>query len=166
MENMIKEFLRCSIKNDFSKFDFQEFFDEFKPVLHEKLTAHGLTTFEDYSEMIESYGGFDDEYLQQFTIKTDYVYYSEEDVKQAILRGQYEAVKKAFTSMFGALEDLYKKLDNGISLDALSLKDKIILFDECIHAEHCNGDVLDNLNESIDDIKAEIDQEYADGLLS
>ena len=165
MENMIKEFLRCSIRNEFVGFDFQAFFDDFKLILHEKLTAHGLTTFEDYADLIEGYGVFSDSDLEMFTLKTDYVYYGEEDVKNAILKGQYEAVKKAFENTFEDLEDLYKKLDNGISLDALPLKDKIILFDECIHAEHCNGDILDNLDQSIEDIKEEIDKEYADGLL-
>ena len=67
--------------------------------------------------------------------------------------------------MFEDLQILHEKLEN-YSDDNTCLKDKIILFDECIHAEHCNGDILENLSESIDDIKELIDKEYADGLLA
>ncbi len=164
MEEMIKTFLRCSIKSDFNGFNFEEFFDEFMPILHEVLTRHGLTTFEDYMQWMQDMGDYSDADLEKYTLETDYVYYGPQQVREAIMKGQFEACKKVFHSTFSDLEELHKKLMRYST--ELPLKDKIILFDECIHAQHCNGSVLDNLNESIDDIKEEIDQEYAEGRLS
>lgn len=161
MEERIKDFLRASIEGKLKAFDFEEFFSEFEGLLKNKLSEHGLLDFEDFRERQEELYSFRD--LEEYTIKTDYVYFDIENVKIAIIKGQFEAMKDAFENngTFEDLKKLYEKLQNR---NGLKLKEKTLLFDECIHAEHVTGNIIEDVN--IDDLKQEIEKEFSEGFLT
>ena len=123
MENMIKDFLRGSIKNTLADYDFVAFFDEFKPVLHQKLTEHGLTTLEEYTVYMEDIETLSDENLEQFTIQTDYVYFGTEEKNKMVAEIAIEfnisekessAIVTAAIDWIGATLVLYKAGKNRV----------------------------------------------------
>lgn len=155
MENMIKDFLRDSIKGNLELYDFEEFFNDFRNTLGYKLSEHGILGFDNFEERQEELYDFSG--LDQYEIITDYVYFSNEDVKNAILQAQYEVLKDTFEddSTFQDLKVLYEKLE---FTSNLSLEEKTLLFDSCIHAEHITGMILDDIN--MEDLKEEIEKEF------
>jgi len=160
IQEKIKDFLRASITNDLKNYDFEDFFTDFMPLLERKLAEHGLLEFEDYLNHAEEFYSFDD--LEQYTIKTNYIHFDNQNIKDAILKGQFEALKKVFSKL-GTFQDLKVLHSKLLSREKLKLKEKIFLLDECIHAEHVTGAIIEDCN--INDLKEDIEQEYKDGIL-
>ena len=57
MDEIIKEFFRASIDRTLDDFDFEEAFEYMESVIYQKLTEHGLTTFDDYLQSYEDIFG-------------------------------------------------------------------------------------------------------------
>jgi predicted transcriptional regulator len=159
MENIVKDFLKCSIENkkdSFNNFDFTEFFDEFQYMLKDKLNQHGLLSLNDYIEYQEEMGIYNPADLQCFTITTNYININTNDIYTNILEFQYNKLREEFENYneFQTLKQLYNKV---IEWELITdLKKLIFLVDECIHAQHVTGDILDI---DIEELKEELEQE-------
>lgn len=156
IEETIKEFFRCNIRRDYSDFDFDTFFDIAQSMIGQKLAEHGLTTLEEFQQVYEDIYGENRGDLKEFAVETDYICISEDMIREAIYKYLFEKYRNEFErlgSMQG-LKTLYDKL-NKIPDDD---KERAILFDEVIHAQHETGLIFDDIN--IEDIKEEIDREF------
>ena len=163
MENIIKDFLRSSIKNDFSDFSFDEAFQEFEYYLKRNLTMHG---FCEAGEFIDSYKEFiNSDYINidAFTLHTDYITIDKDDIFEIICKGIQDKLKENFKELKSYLIDLLERIENRPEDTPENLKDLIILFDECIHAQHETGYIVDDCN--IEEIKEEIELEYKNNIL-
>lgn len=160
MDEIILEFWRCSLRSDFSEFDWDEAFEEYKPKLHDKLAEHGLLGEDEFRERMECiYGSLDDENAilpEWAVVKTDFIWIDESMVNGWIITGLVEMMKNVFAGMFSDLSDLYEKLDNLPD----SEPELIQLFDECIHAQHQTGDILDDVD--IEYLREEAEGEWRD----
>jgi hypothetical protein len=153
-ESVIKGFLLCSAQNRINEFDFDEAFDLLIEPIIFKLEEHGLCSFEDFSKNRDIWidcSGIDWGLL---TVQTDYIHISEEEVKEAVYSLYHKKFKYEFSGMFDHLVEMKEKYEN---MHELSLKDKIILFDEIIHAQHTCGDIFDMVD--IEDLKTDLDEE-------
>lgn len=59
MEDIILEFWECSLKSDFSEFDWDNAFDTYYPYLEQNCIEHGQGTFEQYLDYMDSIYGLD-----------------------------------------------------------------------------------------------------------
>lgn len=162
MEDIIREFWKCSLKSDFADFDWHEAFGEFEPYLTRKLTEHGLTSFEEFLEDYDDTFGLhvmesDVMNLHWAIAQNDYVQFSDVDVVRAIMKAKFEAFQDAFSGLHSELVDLGERLEKWTRLNE---SEKISLFDECIHAQHATGDILEDVD--IESLREEAEQEYAD----
>jgi hypothetical protein len=110
IEDMIKEFWICSLKNSFEEFDFEEFFQEFEGRLYSKLSEHGYLSLRDYRHRMEDYGINEDSISDWMVIQNDFVYMSKFEVLNIILELQMKAYREQLPSTFDDLEDLYHRL--------------------------------------------------------
>lgn len=150
LEEIVRDFFTCSLRNNFDDFDFDGAFDAYLPYLHQNNVAHGLCDFEDYYEYAEGlYAGG----LSEFTIVTGWIHFDENCVKEAIFRGQWEALRDAFSN--GTHGDL-RELQVRIESRGTDLSELIQLFDEAIHAEHCNGFIAEF---DPDDIRSDVEED-------
>jgi hypothetical protein len=146
------------MKKDFSDFDFDEAFYRFYFFLNHKLVEHGFCNedefIERYIDMAEQTG--DDEGASFFTIKTYYWHIDKYEVLTAIAAMVYKKAIDAFSHLesFQILDELRDKLDNRSNLEENEL---ILLFDECIHAQHETGSICDV---DIERLKQELDKKY------
>lgn len=162
-EELVKHFLRCSAANSWQYFDFEEAFNNIKIPIEERLSEHGLTSFEEYLEIqLGLYSEKDIEMLENmFGLQTDYVYLSGDSIFENIMMLRYETMKDEFSG-YGAFEDLAKIKEEIEGLDSYLPSLKLIaLFDKCIHAEHVTGQIFDI---DIDSLKEEIDEEIKEGM--
>ena len=143
-EEVIKHFWRCSIKQDFSSFDWEQAFDNLSGEIKRKLAEHGFLGYDEYVENEEGMGMWDKNDLNTFTNSTDYIQITEDDLIEAILKYKYQRFKVTFEdySTFQDLHKLYNEIE-AISVDDAEQKDLVILFDKLIHAEHETGLILD-----------------------
>lgn len=134
LEAQIIEFWRLSEGKD-NHFNFKLFINAFLPILESKLARHGQLSYELYIESIA--------YLYDFNTLEQFVYNSEhtnnewnfKDVQSLIFCPRYDHFRITFcgNTRYINLLNLYNKLnqpfyDNGI-----------LLVDECIHALHNSG---------------------------
>lgn len=152
------EFFLASLNNDWDDFDFEPFFEEFKGHLYSKLLQHALV-----DDFMEFYHYWNDLYchagdLSPFYLQTAYIRIDEEDVRMAICQLHYDRCKATFEDMFCDLIELNEKLEQDRS--ELELKHLIALFDECIHAQHQNGFILEDYFTDPDDLRSEAEQEW------
>lgn len=141
IEEYIIKFYVCSLRNDFSSFDWDAMDEHFLPALQRKLDEHGLGTYEAFVEIQEDciYG----EPLPYWcTAQSDYFSFTEEDAKEAIFTAMYEKAGKAFNHLFDNIEVLVEELQSPPG----TLRQRIILFDEVIHAQHVTGDIFEGLD--------------------
>lgn len=163
MEDATKEFFRCSINRDFSEFDWDTVFENAQNRIKGYLDQHGFNGEDAFVEWFLQF--YDDVYgeneisesLQKFAPQTDYICIGTDELMKIMARGLYPKYKDAFENeeAFINLKELSEKLENIPDDD----KERAILFDEVIHAQHVTGDIFDELD--IPTLKAEIDAEYA-----
>lgn len=161
MDDIILEFWRCSLKNDFSEFDFDEAFDEFHPYLHRNCAGHGLCEFDDYRDYYDDICGLDilaQKMPQELLIDNCWWTFDEYDAVEAIIKALYERAKATFSG--GIHGDNLKLLRRIEDRRGLTTPELVQLFDECIHAEHANGFILEDVD--IDDLRSEAEEEYED----
>ena len=164
MEDIILDFWRCSLKNDFSEFDWDDAFDTYSCYLKTNCDKHGQGTLEDYKEYMFNVYGEDDlaEQISDIGGLTTYEgnawwSFSGYDALDAVLKAQYERCRASFKgNVHGDNADLLSRIENRPR--NLSTPKLIALFDEAIHAEHCNGNIIDDCD--IDDLRAEAEAEY------
>ena len=156
MEETIREFLTASILGKLSEFDFDSAFEEYQMYLLQKLTEHGQTSFDDYVDHADELYYAWEENLGMYAIVTDWVNVSVEDLRLAILKAQWDGLREAFwdDGVYKDLRSLYKRIGSRGS----DIKKLTLLFDEAIHAQHHNGDIIDGVD--IDEIKEELDRDY------
>lgn len=147
LESITIDFYYYSLRNELDKFDFEEAFEELEPYFHDKLAEHGLLSYEDFIDNLDNLYGLnylEDIIPEEFTRNNCYVYISKSRVLDTILNLMYDEYKDAFEDMgtFQELNDLYEQLQN----PPKSLKEKTILFDLCIHAQHETGDIIEVLD--------------------
>ncbi len=158
MDDHIRDFLECSIKQDFSDFDFDTAFYDFYYLLNDKLIHHGFcdeeTFIDKYVETMNDFG-FDGD-VENFTLSNNYIHISNYDVLEAIAKMHYEKSIDAFANLesFQILDKLRDKLDNRSNLEENEL---IQLFDECIHAQHETGSICEV---DIEQLKQKLDKKY------
>ncbi len=143
-EEKIIEFYLCSLRNDFSGFDFDDALEMFCPELEDKLHEHAQCTFEEYQEYMGDFidNGHGDDVYTPFCMQTAYINFGPEDVKEAIFKGQYEAAQRAFSGMFDHLQEYV----DGIDSPPAKLSELITLFDSIIHAQHETGDIFEDMD--------------------
>jgi hypothetical protein len=160
MENIIKKFWKCSLQSNFANFDFDEAFDEYRPYLQSNCVSHGLGSFEEYCDYIEDTYGLETlENEMPDMLVWEYITFFKYDAMMAALKAHWEAGKKWFETdpVHGELAELLEKIQP-YNLASLTEPQLITLFDECIHAEHCNGLILDGID--LDDLRQEAEEEY------
>lgn len=159
-DDVIREFWNCSITNDFSNFDFEEFFQNFEGLVIEKLDSHGYGTLEAYRVHMEKGESLDESLPAWVKIQHDWgVWICETEIVDLILEHQMKIQRRDLPSAFDDLEELKERLENRDfdSSKPEDLKQLILLFDSCIHAEHASGMILEN---DIDDLRAEAEQNW------
>ena len=163
MEDLILDFWRASLRCDFSEFDFDEAFGTFEPFLAQNVIAHGLGTFEEYLEYHDEFYGLDSmscDVPEWATYKTDWGWHDENTVMEAMLKLKWQFMRDNFeNNVHGDLADLRDRIEH-CNRKRLSEPELIQLFDECIHAQHATGDILDDVD--VDDLRAEAEREWED----
>lgn len=150
MEQLIRNFFYASYKRDFSKFDFDDFFETFEMFLYDNLNGNAQLSFEEYLDWCE--GISDKDSLRDFVFDTDYTQITVDDLFLIIINNQYNKQRQNLSGMFDGLLELKQKIENRNELSEIDL---ILLVDECIHAQHTSGDIIDDCN--IHRIKKEVD---------
>jgi hypothetical protein len=159
MNEAVGDFFRASIERRLDDYDFESVFEYASMIINQKLAGHGLTSYEEFYDDYNDMFGNDVD-LSQYETHTDWIVISHEDIHEAILRYMYDVYKRTFSGMgaFQDLQSLYNRMQN---IYGMSTKERAILFDEVIHAQHVTGDIFEDLD--IEAIKEEIDAEYAPG---
>jgi len=161
IEEIILDFWRCSLKNDFSEFDFDKAFNEYEPFLHTNCIEHAQGTFEEYVESTDQIYGLN--YLEKELDKisglcycNDWYSFTSNDALMAILKAQYNVIRKTFeTEVHGSNAKLLKRIQNRKGLTEPEL---ISLFDEAIHAQHLCGDILEDVD--VESLREEAEREF------
>lgn len=162
MEDIILEFWECSLKSDFSKFDWDNAFDTYYPYLERNCIEHGQGTFDQYLDFMDELHGLNSMEVQMPDWCASHEgnlfwYFSKYDAMISLLKAKYESLRENYrTNIHGDNAKLLEKIDNrGDSEPEL-----IQLFDECIHAQHINGNILEDIN--IDDLREQAEQNWKD----
>ena len=168
MENIILDFWRCSLKCDFAEFDWDDAFNMYEPYLRQNVVEHGLGTFEEYKQNFDDMYGEDAAAISLENLGwccTDpnnmWWQFSGYDALEAILKARWETAASYFeNNVHGDLADLLERIQDE-NRRHLSEPKLIELFDECIHAQHASGDILEDVDiESLrDDAEAEWQEE-------
>lgn len=156
MEDIVENFLRSSIEGRMEEFDFDEAFGFVESALHYKLAEHGLLSLEEFIDAEENYLCVNPGILEPYTTKSDYIYISEDELHDALIKYRYEKFRETFVD-YGSFQELMRLYNEVKVYTELPLTEKVILFDACIHAEHETGMIFDI---DIDMIKAKLDKEY------
>lgn len=156
-EDTIEFFFQCSIKNDFSTFDFKRAFDSLRTPIRDKLTEHGQTTFSEFKELEEQYYGVDEEKVKDFTTDTSYITISASGILDCICRYRFHRFRETFQDydFVEKLKNIDTKIDN---IDLNNKQECVLLFDEIIHAYHENGRIFEDID--IEALKAKVDSDY------
>jgi hypothetical protein len=159
MEDIILEFWKCSLKSDFSEFDWDEAFGEYEPFLEQNCTDHGHCDFETFKERMEEYYGDLTADLPSWSLYQNdtWGWQDPEDVVDAMLKVKQEFLQSNFSADHADNYDLLLKLRDRRGMTEPEL---IQLFDECIHAQHYNGDILDDVD--VEYLRELAEAEYKD----
>lgn len=165
MEEIIREFLESSIKGTLDEFDFDNAFLEANYYIYNKLAEHGLLGYDEFLEIENDVWGISKDDLEVYATHTNYVHISTEDIFDVIMEYRYKRFRDTFIGLnsFRELLNLHERI-NEASMSSMSVAEKAILFDECIHAQHETGDIFEDVD--IESIKAEIDAKYTAEVVS
>ena len=151
-EDIIIDFWECSIRNDFSEFDWDEAFDSFWFRLRRIMIEHGYLGLDEYKEYVtDMFGDLEKSLPEWAGLNNGFVHLSKASIVDAILKSMIDAYKEA--NLHPDLIDLYERLS---SRHVLSEKEKVALFDACIHAEHCTGSVWEDVD--IEELREELEE--------
>jgi len=153
-ESIIRGFLLHSCLNRMGEFDFQQAFEYLLNPIESKLYEHAQCDYDTFLQYYDDMFYHENSDFEKFTYQTDYINIDVDDVKEAISKMHYEKSKNAFDGLFDNLIDLKERIEN---LDNLTEQERIILFDEVIHAQHVTGDIFDDID--IELIKRDLDVE-------
>lgn len=154
IESIIRSFLTYSALNRMSEFNFESAFGRLQRPIYDKLIEHAQVDYEVFEIYHQDIFCYDTKNLREFTLSSDYINITVEDVLAAIIKMHYERSQEAFNGKFDNLINLNKRIDNQYQITEL---ENIILFDEVIHAQHVTGDVFCDVD--IDSIKSDLDIE-------
>lgn len=160
MEEIIRQFWNCSLRSNFEDFDWDEAFDEFEPHLSRKLIEHGLCEYDEFRDYFDEVYGInsmesDVMGLYWAVTETNYISFSDVDVVEAILQAKFKAFNDAFEGVHSHLTDLRDRINDRRGLSEPKL---ICLFDECIHAQHESGEILEDVD--IESLREEAESEW------
>lgn len=157
MEDIILEFWQCSLRRDFSDFDWDEAFEQYEPHLERIVAEHGLNGVDRLRENLEDfYGDLENDIPAWATPQTDWIWVNKYDAVDALIEFLESRLKAVFEcGVHGDLKDLLERINDRRGLTEPEL---IQLFDECIHAAHVNGDVLEDIN--VDDLRQQAEDEW------
>jgi len=155
IESVVKFFWVCSIEGKMEEFNFDDAFDLVRGEIAIKLNQHGLL---DRDDCIENWNEQDIIDLSTFadSISNDYITFDSEELQEVMFGYLCDKYKEEFYNYdsFVTLMKIYKKL---LKSYELSEREKVLLFDECIHAQHETGAIFDV---DMDDLHAEVDALY------
>lgn len=161
IEEIIREFWLCSLNSDFSEFDWDEAFDEYEPMLAQNCIEHGLGTFEEFQEVYDNIYGLNSmecDIPDWATYDTNWGSFDNVDACEALLKAKYEFLRKNFeNNIHSENAELLERLRNRSGLSEPQL---IELFDECIHAQHATGNIIEDLD--VDEIRLEVEEEWTE----
>lgn len=146
-EETVKYFWECSIENKMDDFDFILAITHFKDKLYEKLAVHGqleYDTFVDYMIEMNNYS-----ILEDLEVKNDWIYIPADELEDVILRHMYLRYQQEFSDYeeFRNLQELHDTINDFITCPSdFKRKDRVLLYDKCIHAEHVNGFIMEIYN--------------------
>lgn len=160
MEDIILNFWKCSLNNDFSDFDWDEAFNEYYPYLENNCIQHGQGTFEQYLDFIDSIYSLDsmeNDIPEDWSIiQNDFMYTSKSQQVRNLLKYQYDCLREDYENDIHAENaKLLKEIDNR---KGLSQPELIQLFDKCIHAQHISGNILEDID--IESLREDAESEY------
>jgi len=138
LEAQIKEFWKLS-EGEENHFNFKLFIDTFLPILENKLARHGQLSYSKYLEAILPL--YDTDILNQFVYISEHTgaNWSYGSIIDLIFMPRYEHFSLTFRgdSSYINLLRLYNKLK------LLIYENGIFLVDECIHAIHHSGFLIE-----------------------
>ena len=137
---------------DPSDFPHDEFFEHFEKKLYVKLALHGCLGLDDYIQSVSEY--YDLNPLKKFAYKSEHTHknFSFNSILEAIFKPRYEHFRGIYLKKqnFKKLVALYYKVRTReklprvlCSLTYAIKHDYNILIEECIHAQHGSGFILD-----------------------
>ena len=129
LEKQIINFWQYS-NGDCDFFNFNLFFKTYSNILKDKLSRHGLLGFKNYILYIT-------------TDKLNKPHITHEGIhldKDPLLRYRYYNNIFAKNIKYKNLLDLYNEMEQA---NYLNHREKVLLTDKCIHAEHCSGTIFD-----------------------
>ena len=157
-ESIILNFWMHSVTNRMNEFDFAVAFRSLREPMYRKLAEHGCMGYEAFSEYTEELicGCYSSDVFAPFMVCTDYIYITEDDVKEAIMHMQYDKYKNEFEGYgsFDELQSIYNDMDDW---HGHTLQWKVELFDRAIHAQHETGDIFDDCD--IESLRDEAEEE-------
>jgi hypothetical protein len=156
-ESIVKGFLLHSALNRMNEFDFEQAFETLVDPIERKLIEHAQCEYKEFVGFFDETFLHEESAFEKFEYQTNYIYISTIDVREAITNMHYEKSQQAFDGMFDHLIDLKDRIE---CLEDLSEKDRVILFDEVIHAQHETGDIFDDID--IEEIKSDLDEEIVE----
>ena len=159
MEDIIIEFWLCSLKSDFSDFDWDQAFNTYEPYLAENCIGHGQGTFEEFKNLYDDIYGLDNmecDIPSWAVYCTDWGWFSDIEACEVLLKAKYEFMKNTFESnIHGYNAKLLERIRNRKNLPEPEL---ISLFDECIHAQHATGSILEDCD--VEQLREEAEKKH------
>jgi len=140
--NIITEYWEAAAYNNrIEYFDFGAFFGLFRKAVKDKLAAHGQLSFDEYLSCIDRY--YDTKSLRAFEYhgKHSGISVTHKDVLRALFEPRYRQFRRKYSrrATFRKLSMLYKRL---LRAPYKSRRDNIILAEQCLHAQHLSGDII------------------------
>ncbi len=130
------------------RFDYDGFVREFAWEAWLKLAGHGQLTFADYLRFLKDRCGYDLASLERYTYSSEHTGYvaTEADIAEAIFYPRYLHFHDRYINDPGyvQLRILWKKLKQAPYMDR---QGKHLLVDECLHAMHSSGFIIENIEE-------------------
>jgi len=157
-EEVVKTFFEASVYNTLDSFDFDEAFNELGGYIYQKLAGHGLLSLEDFIEEEETINGNNSESLESFTVDTDYVYISSDEIYNVVMEYKYKKFREEFADK-EAFKNLLKIHEDISTYSGNTVTENVLLMDRVIHAQHVTGDVFEDYFNP-DDIRADVEREY------
>lgn len=157
MEQIILDFWACSLRSDFSEFDWDEAFYGCDYWLARNCTGHGHCSLEEFRQEYEDIFGDLSLELPDWALYDNNIwgYLNPNAMINAMLKIKQEFLQDLFSSEHADNYQLLLKVRNR---HGMSESELISLFDECIHAQHYNGNIMEDVN--IDDLRKQAENEW------
>jgi hypothetical protein len=141
VEDVMTCFWAANITDNMDRFDLDENRREVDWRVEQKLTEHGLLGWEKYADMMEDI--YYEPGIEELTITNPQgqVYIDEDELRNALYRHITERLEEGYgdISEFEELKKIHERLEDW---EDLSKEEKVLTFDQAIHAYHLTGDVM------------------------